>query len=87
LDSARQVITPNCYVVRDADGQQIAYIYYKSDPGRRSAAKLLTDEARRIVSWGCEHPRKKAAKAALVFEDWNGPTSSQKAVPEANRAC
>jgi len=33
---------PNYYVVRDADGQQIAYVYYSNDPDRRSAAKLLT---------------------------------------------
>jgi hypothetical protein len=43
-------VQPNYYVVRDADGQQIAYIYYSNDPDRRSAAKLLTkDEARRIA--------------------------------------
>jgi hypothetical protein len=39
-----------CYVVRDHDGQQLAYVYYESEPGRRSAAKLLSkDEARRIA--------------------------------------
>jgi len=44
-------VQPNYYVVRDADGQQIAYIYYSNDPDRRSAAKLLTkDEARRIAA-------------------------------------
>src|SRR5215472_13785181 len=44
-------VTPNCFVVRDADGQQLAYVYYESEPGRRSAAKLLTkDEARRIAA-------------------------------------
>jgi len=43
-------LQPNYYVVRDADGQQIAYIYYECEPRRRSAAKLLTkDEARRIA--------------------------------------
>jgi hypothetical protein len=43
--------TPNCFIVRDADGQQLAYVYYESEPGRRSAAKLLTkDEARRIAA-------------------------------------
>src|SRR6516165_3747603 len=45
-----------------------------------------SSQALAYVSWGCQHPRKKAAKAALVFEDWNGPTSSQRAVPEANKA-
>jgi len=44
-------LTPNCFIVRDADGQQLAYIYYESEPGRRSAAKLLSkDEARRIAA-------------------------------------
>jgi len=44
-------LTPNCFIVRDADGQQLAYIYYSNDPDRRSAAKLMTkDEARRIAA-------------------------------------
>jgi hypothetical protein len=34
-----------------ADGQQLAYVYYSNEPGRRSAAKLLSkDEARRIAA-------------------------------------
>ena len=41
-------LQPGYYVVRDVDGQQLAYVYYSNDPDRRSAAKLLTkDEARR----------------------------------------
>jgi hypothetical protein len=41
-------LQPNYYVVRDANGQQIAYNHYSNDPDRRAAAKLLTkDEARR----------------------------------------
>jgi hypothetical protein len=44
-------VTPNCFIVRDANAQQLAYVYYESEPGRRSAAKLLTnDEARRIAA-------------------------------------
>jgi hypothetical protein len=36
--------------VRDANKQQLTYVYYENEPGRRSAAKLLTkDEARRIA--------------------------------------
>jgi len=37
--------------VRHSDGQQLAYVYFEEEPGRRSAAKLLTkDEARRIAA-------------------------------------
>jgi hypothetical protein len=44
-------VTPNCSIVRDANGQALGYVYYENQPGRRSAAKLLTkDEARPIAA-------------------------------------
>ena len=30
-----------CYVVRDHDGQQLAYVYYETEPGRQSAANAI----------------------------------------------
>jgi hypothetical protein len=41
--------TDACFIVRDANGQAVAYVYFEEEPGRRTAAKLLTkDEARRM---------------------------------------
>jgi hypothetical protein len=38
------------YIVRDANGHALAYVYFENEPGRRSAAHLMTrDEARRIA--------------------------------------
>ena len=38
------------FIVRDGNGQQLAYVYFEEEPGRRSAAKLLTrEDARRIA--------------------------------------
>jgi hypothetical protein len=42
---------PACFVVRDREGQALAYVYYEEESGRQSAAKLLTkDDAWRIAS-------------------------------------
>ena len=46
-----------CFVVSDANGQALAYVYFEEERGRRSAAKLLTkDEARRIAVNIAKHP-------------------------------
>jgi hypothetical protein len=47
-DAVRDEMNDACFNVRDATGQALAYVYFEEEPGRRSAAKLLTrDEAPR----------------------------------------
>jgi hypothetical protein len=42
--------TEPCFIVRDHNGQALAYVYCEDEPGRRSAAHLMTrDEAQRIA--------------------------------------
>ena len=39
-----------CFIIRDNNGQALSYVYYENEPGRRTAAGLLTrDEARHIA--------------------------------------
>jgi hypothetical protein len=40
-----------CFVVRDATGQALAYVYFEDEPGRHGAASCshARDEARRIA--------------------------------------
>jgi hypothetical protein len=33
-----------CFIVKDSSGQKLGYFYYEEEPGRRSAAKLLTKD-------------------------------------------
>ncbi|HEX4041077.1 MAG TPA: hypothetical protein VHY10_05200 [Xanthobacteraceae bacterium] len=43
--------TGPCFIVRDAGGQALAYVYCEDEPGRRASAKLLDrDQARRIAA-------------------------------------
>ena len=43
--------TEACFIVRDHNGQALAYVYFEEEPGRRAPANLLTrDEARGIAA-------------------------------------
>ena len=40
-----------CFIIKDNNGQALAYVYYEEEPGQQAAAKQLSkDEARRIAT-------------------------------------
>jgi hypothetical protein len=44
-------VTPNCFIVRDANGQQLAYVYYESDSplgSKIAQAKMRRGGSQRI---------------------------------------
>jgi hypothetical protein len=50
VDEADPKLDRRCFIVRDANGQALAYVYFEGELDRRSAAHLLSrDEARRIA--------------------------------------
>ena len=57
----------SCFIVRDNNGQALANVYFETEPGRRTAAKLLT---RDLGKADCGKYRKaaRAAEAAAVLK-------------------
>ena len=50
VDDPETKLGQDCFIVRDANGHALAYVYFEEEPGRRAAAHLMTrDEARRIA--------------------------------------
>jgi len=37
------------FIVRDANGQKLAYVYYEEKPGQQSVQSLTKDDGRRIA--------------------------------------
>ena len=57
--------TDACFIVRDASRQALAYVYFEEEPGRRSAAKLLTrGEARAFAANIAELPEMLRSRGA-----------------------
>ena len=57
-------------IVRDANRQALAYVYFEDEPGRRSAAKLLSKDAPdRGENNGTSEPRKSSRKAGNQRQD------------------
>ena len=51
VDEADSKLDKRSFIVRGRQRQALAYVYFEDEPGRRTAAKLLTrDEARRIAA-------------------------------------
>jgi hypothetical protein len=75
-----------CFVVRDHNGQQLAYVYFEDEPGRKMAAKLLTrDEAQRSKKQ--QTTRQEVEQSLLGLDSRNGPSQILRAPRKRKKGC
>jgi hypothetical protein len=59
-----------CFIVKDANGFAVAYVYYEEEPGRRTAADIVTrDEVRRTAVNIAKLPDLLISKPGIVEQD------------------
>jgi hypothetical protein len=57
VDDPDTKLGQDCFIVRDANGQALAYVYFEGEQDRRSAAHILTRD---------EGPRNSSGSLALL---------------------
>jgi hypothetical protein len=68
VEEADSKLDRRCFIVRDANGHALAYVYFEGEAGRQAAAKLLTrDEARGVAA--------DIAKLPELLTQTRGPSS------------
>jgi hypothetical protein len=70
------------FVVKDSSGQKLGYFYYEEEPGRRSAAKMLSPKTRH-AGWQSILPRCLSFCGSRELESW-ATLESKKLAPTAS---
>jgi len=74
VDDPDMKLGQDCYIVRDANGYPIAYVYFEDEPGGRSAARLMSrEEARRIAVNIAKLPERSSTTDAQGLEHRSPP--------------